>query len=114
MFRLLIHWLLCAIALLIVARLVPGFYVNDMQTAMIAAAVIGLLNATLGFFMKVITFPLAIVTFGLFLVFINAAMIMLAAKMVNGFQVYGWTPAIWGAIVLAILGMLIRFIMKDE
>ncbi len=114
MFRLLIHWLLCAIALLIVAHLVPGFYVDDMQTAMIAAVVIGLLNATLGFFMKVITFPLAIVTFGLFLVFINAAMIMLAAKMVNGFQVYGWTPAIWGAIVLAILGMLIRFIMKDE
>ena len=70
MFRPLIHWLLSAIALLIVARLVPGFYVNDMQTAMVAAVVIGLLNATLGFFMKVVTFPLAIVTFGLFLVFV--------------------------------------------
>ena len=114
MFRLLIHWLLCAIALLIVVHFVFGFYVIDMQTAMVASAVIGLLNATLGFFMKVITFPLAIVTFGLFLVFVNAAMIMLAAKMVNGFQVYGWTPAIRGAIVLSILGMLIRLIMRDE
>jgi putative membrane protein len=114
MFRALIHWILSAIALIATAQLVPGFYVNDIRSAMIAAVVIGVLNATLGFLMKVITFPFAIITFGLFLLVINASMIMLAAKMVEGLTVYGWVPAFWAAAVLAVLGMLIRSIMKDE
>jgi len=114
MFRVVIHWVLSAIALMAVANLVPGFYVNDIRSALVAAAVIGVLNATLGFILKVITFPFAILTAGIFLLVINAAMIMLAAKFVSGFVVYGWTPAFWGAVVLAILGILIRLIMKDE
>ncbi len=114
MFRMLIQWLLSAIALMIVSRLVPGFYVQGLEPAMMAAVVIGFLNATLGFLLKLVTFPLAIVTFGLFLLVINAAMIMMASSLVDGFYVYGWTPAFWGAAVLAVLSMLIRIGMKDE
>ena len=114
MFRALIHWVLSAIAVLVTAQFVPGFYVNDIHSAMLAAVVIGVLNATLGFAMKVITFPFAILTFGIFLIFINASMILLASKMVSGLTVYGWVPAFWGAVVLAVLGMLIRSIMRDE
>ena len=79
------------------AKLVPGFYINDLTTAMLAALVIGLLNATLGFLMKVISFPFAILTFGIFLLFINAAMIMLAANLVSGFIVYGMGSRPFGA-----------------
>jgi putative membrane protein len=114
MFRALIHWILSAIAIMVVAKLIPGFYVNDVQSALFAALVIGVLNATLGFLLKVITFPFAILTLGIFLLLINASMIMLAAKIVPGFVVYGWVPAFWGALVLAVLGMLIRTIMQDE
>ena len=114
MFRALIHWILSAIAIMVVAKLVPGFYVNDVQSALFAALVIGVLNATLGFVLKVITFPFAILTLGIFLLLINAAMILLAAKIVPGFVVYGWVPAFWGAFVLAVLGMLIRALMKDQ
>ena len=114
MFRAVIHWILSAIALMVVANFVPGFYINDIQSALLAAVVIGVLNATLGFLLKVLTFPFAIVTFGIFLLFINAAMIMLAAKIVTGFVVYGWIPALEAAAVLALLGMAIRAIMKDE
>jgi putative membrane protein len=113
MFRMLIHWVLCAISLMVVSRVVPGFFVTGLQSAMIAAVVIGFLNATLGFMLKVITFPLAILTFGVFLIFINAAMILLASRIVGGFYVYGWTPAFWGAVVLAVLGLLIRFFSKE-
>ncbi|HEY1575588.1 MAG TPA: phage holin family protein [Terracidiphilus sp.] len=114
MFRAIIHWVLSAIALMAVANLVPGFYVNDIHDALIAALVIAVLNATLGFALKVITFPFAILTFGIFLLVINAAMIMLAGKIVSGFVVYGWVPAFCGAAVLAVLGMLISVIMKPE
>jgi putative membrane protein len=114
MFRAIIHWILSAIALMAVAKFVPGFYVNDVQSALVAAAVIGLLNATFGFILKVITFPFAILTAGLFLLVINAAMIMLASKFVDGFVVYGWVPGLWAAAVLALIGVLIRTIMRDE
>lgn len=113
MFRLLIHWILSAVALLIVARVVPGFYVLSIGTALIAAVVIGFLNATLGFVLKVITFPLVIVTFGLFLLVINAGMILVAGRFVEGFDVHGWVPAFWGSAVLSLLNIIIRFAMKD-
>lgn len=114
MFRAIIHWVLSAIALMVATNIVPGFYVNDIQSALLAALIIGVLNATLGFILKVLTFPFAIITFGLFLLVINAAMILLAAKFVTGFVVYGWVPALWAALILAILGMLIRALMKDQ
>jgi len=114
MFRALIHWLLSAIALMAATHIVRGFYVNDVQAALVAALVIGVLNATLGFILKVITFPFAILTFGIFLLAINAAMILLASKIVPGFLVEGWVPAFWAAAALAVLGMLIRLLMKDQ
>ena len=108
MIRLLVQWLLSAFALLIVSNFVPGFYVRGLGPALLAALIIGLLNATIGFFLKIITFPLSILTLGLFLLVINGLMIMLASKFVHGFHVAGFWPAFWGALVLTLLGMLIR------
>jgi len=112
--RLLLQWLLSAIALLVVSHLVPGFQVNGLLPALIAAVVIGLLNATLGLFLKIITIPFSIITLGIFLLVINGIMILLASTVVPGFHVSGFGPAFWGAVVLALLGMLIRAIVKDS
>lgn len=98
---------------MIVSKIVPGFFVTTIQTAFVAALVIGFLNATLGILLKLITFPLTIITFGIFLLFINAAMILMASKVVGGFYVYGWAPAFWGAAVLAIISLLIRAFAQD-
>ncbi len=87
--RLLLHWILSAIALLIVSHLVPGFHVAGLVPALIAALVIGLLNATVGLFLKIITFPLSILTLGIFLLVINGVMILVASSLVPGFHVYG-------------------------
>ncbi len=112
MLSLLVQWVLYAVALLIVSRIVPGFTVVGLWPALIAALVIGLLNATFGFFLKVITFPLSIITLGVFLLVINGLMILLASSIVRGFHVRGFIPAFWGAVVLALLGMVIRAVMK--
>lgn len=111
--KLLLHWLLSAIALLIVSRLVPGFVVTGLIPALIAALVIGLLNATVGLVLKIITFPISILTLGLFLLVINGIMILVASVIVPGFHVYGMIPAFWGAVVLALLGVLFRAILRD-
>jgi putative membrane protein len=113
MFRMLVHWLLCAIALMLVSRVVPGFFVTGIQAALIAAVVIGFLNATLGFLLKVLTFPLTILTFGVFLLVINAAMILFASHLVRGFYVYGWRPAFIAAAILAIISLFIRAFSKE-
>ncbi len=112
MVRLLFEWLLYGVALLVVSQIVPGFTVHGLIPAMMAALVIGLLNATLGSLLKIITFPLSIFTLGLFMLVINGLMILLAAHLVNGFHIHGFMPAFWGAIVLALLGMVIRTITK--
>ncbi len=113
MLKLLLQWILSAVALLIVSRLVPGFVVRGIGPALVAAVVIGLLNATIGLLLKIITFPLSILTLGIFLLVINGLMILVASSLVRGFNVYGMVPAFWGAVVLAILGVLFRAILKE-
>ncbi len=113
MLKLLLHWILSAIALLIVSHFVPGFVVRGLEPALVAALVIGLLNATVGLVLKIITFPISILTLGLFLLVINGMMILVASSFVRGFYVAGMVPAFWGAVVLALLGMLIRAVTRE-
>ena len=112
--RLLLNWLLSAISLLIVSHLVPGFHVRGIMAALIAAVVIGLVNATLGLFLKIITFPLSILTLGIFWLVINALMLMFASALLSpDFVVRGFWPAFWGAIVLALINMVLKSLARD-
>jgi putative membrane protein len=110
MIALLVKWIISAILLLVVSQLVPGFEVHGLRSALIASLVIGLVNATLGFILKIVTFPLTILTFGLFLLVINALMLMFVSGLVRGFVVHGFAPAFWGALLLALLGMLTHWL----
>ncbi len=112
--RLLVNWLLSAISLLLVAHLVPGFYVRGFTAALIAAVVIGLVNATLGLFLKLITLPLTVLTLGIFWWVINALMLLLASALLRpNFVVGGFVPAFWGAIVLALINMVLKALVRD-
>ena len=79
-----------------------------LRPALIAALVIGFLNATLGCRAQGDHFSAGDVTFGIFLLVINAAMILLASDLVGGFECTGWTPAFWGAVVLSLISLIIR------
>ncbi len=111
--RLLLNWLLSAVSLLIVSHLIPGFYVRDFTAALIAALVIGLVNATLGLLLKVMTLPLTILTLGVFWWVINALMLIFASHFVSGFAVRGFWPAFWGAVVLSLLNMVLKSLARD-
>jgi putative membrane protein len=112
--NLLVRWLLSAILLMIVAYFVPGFYVRGFLAALIAAAVIGFINATLGLLVKVITFPLTIVTLGLFLIVVNALMLRIAAMFVPGFNVNGWRPALIGAVLLSLASWFLNRVAGEK
>jgi putative membrane protein len=109
--RMLIHWIIMAAAVWLTSLLVPGIYVSGPAAALIAAIAIGLANATIGLFLKIITFPLTIVTFGIFWLIINGIMLKLAAAFVPGFYVRGFRAAFWGAIVLGLVNMLLKWLV---
>ncbi|MGA3106174.1 MAG: phage holin family protein [Terriglobales bacterium] len=112
--RLLIHWILSAIAVWIVAHIVPGIYVTGPIAALIAAAIIGLINATLGLVLKILTFPLTILTLGLFWFVINAVMLELAAMFVQGFYVRNFIAALIGAVMLSLVSSVLQWIFMPS
>jgi putative membrane protein len=114
MLRLLLNWVLSALALWIVSRLVPGFIITGAVAALLAAVVIGFVNATLGAFLKLVTLPLTILTLGIFWLVINAVMIELASAFVPGFRVASFGAAFWGSIVLSLVNLLLKWIVKPE
>jgi putative membrane protein len=109
--HLIVNWLLSALSLLLVARVVPGIQVAGFGNALIAAAAIGLVNATIGLVLKILTFPLTLITLGLFLWVINALMLKAAAALVPGFRVHGCLPALLGALLLSVLNALLRWLV---
>ena len=112
--RLLLHWVLSAIAVWIVAHVVPGISVSGPVSALIAAAVIGLVNATIGLILKILTFPLTILTLGLFWFVINAIMLELAAAFVRGFYVRNFVAAFIGAIALSIVSSVLQWLIMPN
>jgi putative membrane protein len=112
--RLLVNWVLSAVSLLIVAHFVPGFVVRGFGTALIAAVVIGLINGTLGLILKIITLPLTFLTLGLFWLVINALMLKFAASLVPGFVVHGFSAAFFGAIILSLVNLILRYLVFKE
>ena len=112
---LLIQWIISTASLLIVSYIIPGFVVEGIGTALLAAVIIGLINATIGLFLKIITLPLSILTFGIFLLVINALMLMLASSILSpGFHVSSFWTALLGAIVLAIVSSVLRHLLGEK
>jgi putative membrane protein len=113
--RILLHWLITAAALLVAIEVVPGISVTGrgLLAVGITAAVLGLMNAFVRPFLRVLGCGFIILTLGLFLLVINGMMILLASSIVRGFYVRGFVPAFWGAVVLALLGMVIRGVTKN-
>jgi putative membrane protein len=113
--RLLLNWVLSAVAVWIVAQLGIGISVRGVASALIAALVIGFINATLGLLLKIITFPLTLVTLGLFWFVINALMLELASALLSpGFQVRGFLAAFVGAIVLSLVNVVLKAIVMPS
>lgn len=105
--KLLLKWLLSAVALLLVAHLYSGVQVQSFTAALIASLVIGLLNTVLRPVLVVLTLPVTILTLGLFLFVVNALMFWSASGLLVGFHVTGFTAALIGSLLYSGLGIVI-------
>ena len=103
----LVRWLLLAAALLLVAHLYPGVTVKSFGSAMIAALVLGLLNALLRPLLVLLTLPVTVLTLGLFLFVINALMFYFAAELLSGLAVANFAAALIGSLIYSLCGVVI-------
>lgn len=111
MFQMLIHWIVSAIALLITAYLVRGFEVKNFGAALIAAVIIGLANIIIWPILIFLTLPLNILTLGLFTFVVNGIVLKICAALMSGFAIRTWGAAIFGALILAIVGALLHALL---
>jgi len=104
----LITWLLSAFAIGITASVVPGLAIEGIAAAIVAAAILGLVNAVIRPLLIFATLPLTIVSFGAFLLVINAISIWLVGAWTAGFTVTGFLPALVGSIVLSFISSVLN------
>ena len=112
--KLILRWLVNAAALYVAVKLIPGIEASDTQAILIAAVVIGLINATLKPIAVLLTLPLTVITLGLFYLLVNGAMLYLTAAITPGFELADFGSAVLGAIVISIVGMLLGGLVPKE
>ncbi|APW47937.1 phage holin family protein [Rhodoferax antarcticus] len=111
--KLILKWLLSAVALLAVAYIYPGVVVGSFGSALLAALVIGLFNMVLRPLLVLLTLPVTVITLGLFLFVINALMFWAASGVLSGFYVQGFGAALLGSLIYSGLGLVIDTALKD-
>ena len=106
-----LKWLLSAAALLAVAYLYSGVVVTSFTAALIAAAVLGILNTIVRPMLVLLTLPVTIITLGLFIFVINALMFWAAASLLDGLKVNGFVAALIGSLIYSALQLAIEFVL---
>ncbi|MBU1236954.1 MAG: phage holin family protein [Gammaproteobacteria bacterium] len=114
MVRLLIVWILNAVALLAVAYLMPSIHVASIGAALIAALVLGLVNTLVRPLLIILTLPVTLLTLGLFLFVINGLLFWAVGSFLDGFSVVGFWPGFFGAILYSLISWALAAILKPK
>ena len=111
---LLVRWFINALALMLVAYLYSGVQVNGIVAALIAALVLGLVNAVIRPLLVILTLPVTILTLGLFIFVINAFMFWFVTEIVRGFTVSGFTAALIGSLMFSVISLVTNWLVFDK
>jgi len=112
--KLLIKWVLLTLSILIVSYLLEGVKVEDFSSALMAAALLGILNSLVRPLLILLTLPINLITFGIFIFIINAILLMLVSHVITGFHVAGFWTAVFGSILISVSNALLNWLVKDN
>jgi putative membrane protein len=112
--KLLLVWLINAVALIAVAYLLPGIAVADFVTALIAALVLGLINTFIRPVLVLLTLPATLLTLGLFIFVINGLLFWFVGSFIEGFHVAGFWSAVLGAILYSIISWALSALLMPK
>lgn len=114
MLTLIANLFLSGLTLVVTAWLVPGFEIRSFIDALLAVLILGLMNFLIRPILVMLTLPLNLLTIGLFSFVINALLLNVAAGLIDGFSITSWYAAIAGAVVLAIVQMVINLLTPGK
>jgi putative membrane protein len=112
--RLILRWLINALALFAATNFIAGFEVRSFYAALIAALILGLLNAVVRPILLLLTLPVTIITLGLFTFVINAGLVWFMSSFVKGVSIDGFLPALMVAIFLWAVSTLTSWFLKRD
>src|SRR5512143_3826218 len=101
--RLLLVWILNAVALLAVTWLLPTIQVSGFGSALAAALVLGFINTLVRPLLTLLTLPITLLTLGIFYLVLNGLLFWLAGALLPGFEVHGFLSAMVGAILYGVI-----------
>lgn len=111
---LIVRWFINALALMLVAYLYSGVQVSGIVAALIAALVLGLVNAFIRPLLVLLTLPVTILTLGLFIFIINAFLFWFVAEIVDGFKVTGFMAALIGSLMFSVVSLVTSWLVSDK
>ncbi len=109
--HLIVKVLINAAALMFTSNLIDGIYVDGFGSVLVAAIILGIVNAIIRPLLLILTLPLNVLTLGLLTFVINGFMLKLAAAVVGGFDIVGMWPAIVGALVLSVVSTVLNWLV---
>ena len=112
MARLLLTWLLNAVALLVVTALLPSIHITSLGAALGAALLLGLINTLLRPILVILTLPVTVLTLGLFLLILNGLLFWMAGSLFGGFVVDGFWAGVLGAILYSLISWALSSLLK--
>ncbi len=108
----LIQWFLSALALILTSRVIRGFQISGIFSALIASIVIGFANIYIWPVLIFLTLPINILTLGLFTLVVNGIVLRICAAFLPGFAIETWFAAIFGSVFLSMVNLLFQFFLR--
>ncbi|MDQ1315908.1 MAG: putative rane protein [Pseudomonadota bacterium] len=112
--RLLLLWILNAVALLAVTYLLPAIQVSGFGTALVAALVLGFINTLVRPLLAILTLPITVLTLGIFYLVLNGLLFWFASALLPGFQVEGFWAAVFGAILYGVIAWALSALIPNK
>lgn len=110
----LVKWLINIAAMILVINIMPGIHSEGRLATIMAALVLGLINATLRPIVFALTLPLTIFSFGIFTLFMNGFFFYLVSKIVEGFVIDDFRAAFWGALCFSVVSFLLNLFISPQ
>lgn len=111
---LVVRWIILAGAIMAASHLLEGIETQGLLPALGAAAMLGVLNVFLRPLLIILTLPVNILSFGFFTLIINALLLKMVSGVIPGFEVHGFWPAFWGALIITLINWLLHSLINDR
>ncbi len=109
-----LRWSINLLALVIAGSVIPGISIQSLQMGIIAAGILGIINAVIRPVVLILTLPINLLTLGLFTLVINAALLKLVADLVPGFVIDSFSAAFFGALLISVISWIVNVFVSGD